>query len=109
MKKMVNFFNNVKNKLTGKANEAIVTAGAVAGAIAVNPTVSATGGGAAAISNVITAICPLIEVGGAVYIFMGAFKLIMAFKNEQDTHPAIMNIVVGAAITSLGVIAGVIF
>lgn len=101
----------IVNGLKAKKAEIIGAANALALAVMANPVVSAGDGGAkGTMVKLITTILPYLAVIGLPIALMGAFKLIMAFRNDQgDAVPAAArDLAIGIVITLFGTIGGAV-
>lgn len=101
----------IVNGLKAKKAEIIGAANALALAVMTNPVVSAGDGGAKnTMVNLIKTILPYLAVIGLPIALMGAFKLIMAFRNDQgDAVPAAArDLAIGIVITLFGTIGGAV-
>lgn len=104
---MKNLFNNLKNKVMKTKAEAIAVADGIAMGI-LAPQVSAAMEGMDKMKPLIEEILKYIPIIGVPIVVVGAFKLVMAFRNDQgDAVPgAAKDIAIGIILCLFGGIGG---
>lgn len=99
-------FSRCKSLVSKAKAEIVAGATGLASAVAVAPTVNAAGDGTATMMNVLGQIIPYVGIIGIPIVAVGAFKLVMAFRNDQgDAVPgAARDIAIGIVLIAFSII-----